>query len=201
MDTKKFKIKDGKTGGIIVGAMLVIPALLLELGMIAVSDNIIETIASSIIPIGFFLILGIGVIISAINKGKRVKRILEKYGEENIRKNILENAEFVFEFKKEKVYFTDKFVYGSDGELFEYREICWMYKHIFNNQGIVTVSVAFRLEDGENFFLCSHVSEEEIPEIMLLCKKHNPNIVFGYSDEMEKKHKEAVKKFKKTSKN
>lgn len=131
---------------------------------------------------------------------KRMRDMLERYGEDTIIANIRQHSIYVYQENEyaDKVYFTDRFVAETTTAIFPYEEISWMYKDItkYQKSGITRTSLAFALLDGSKFFLCHNVKDKDIEEIMNICQQHNPNIIFGYSPETEKQHEQNVSRYK-----
>lgn len=154
----------------------------------------------------FFLIPFYGAILSIksyFDNGKRIREGLEKYGEENLMKNIQDNTISVYmnplDVSKNGVYFTDKLIIDPGKSIIDYNEISLMYKHVArnSNSGVVISSIDFELLDGSSLFLCNCIEDKQIHEYMQLCYQHNPQILIGYTEENLKRHKERVVRYKK----
>lgn len=133
-----------------------------------------------------------------IKHGRRMSAILERYGEANIINHIRNNR--IRTYKKNeldnKVYFTDTFVAEPSTAIFHYNEISWMYKDVSERRKRTRITIAFKLLDGNTFFLCDGVQDDDITNIMHICQHYNPNIIFGYSKEKEAQHSLNIKRYK-----
>lgn len=201
MNTDEIKFKQSKAL-VVVGVALILIGIFINISLIAAYDErttsmlgqVIMCIVALVIP----LFIGILLIKEYIKNGRRMKDILERYGEANILAHIRQNTIGVFQKNQysDKVYFTDRFVVEPDTAIIDYKEISWMYKHVTHYKNSTTVSIAFALLDGTKFFLCDNADDNDIAGIMQTCQRYNPNIIFGYSKETEAMHEFNVKRYK-----
>ena len=189
---KEIKFKS-KKGPLILGIILVVlltPMVCAFVSMLTEIDELVGKIIAVVVG-GMFLVLpllsGILSIKSYFDSGKRLREGLEKYGKENLLKNIQDNTISAY---KNQVYFTDKLIIDPGQIIIDYNEISLMYKHISRSKYGAKASIDFELLDGSSWFLCSWIED------MQICYQHNPKIMFGYTNENLERHKERVEKFK-----
>lgn len=196
-ETKKFSL----IGGIIC----IFFAFLLEIVFVDMAmekktfEDIVVLIVGSIVFVGYLGLMGGVAVYAYFSTGKNLRNGLQKYGKENLIKNI--NTASISIYRQPmsgiQIYFTDKLIIDPTQTIIDYNEISMMYKHIVSARGIRHIYIAFELYDGSNWFLCDQIEDQMIHNYMQLCFQHNPNIIFGHTKENLAKHKERVKEFKK----
>lgn len=137
---------------------------------------------------------------SYFTNGKRLKKSLSQYGEQNLIANIHNNTISAYKnplaVNGNKVYFTDKFVIDPGETIIDYNEISLMYKHVSRSRYGSMSCICFELLDGSSWQLCKVIKDEQIANYMQLCFQHNQKILFGYTNENKAQHKERVKQYK-----
>ncbi len=200
----KFKSKKWPLVAGIIMIILLTPLLCIFLSFLF--DSEIEVVGKIIMVIvgSMFILLPFYCAFLAIksyfDNGKKIREALKKYGKDNLIKNIQDNTISTYNSisgsSKSRVYFTDKLIIDPGEAIIDYNEISLMYKHISKSKYGAVACINFELLDGSAWFLCRGIKDEQIQEYMQLCYQHNPNIIFGYTQQNLEKHKECVKKYK-----
>lgn len=201
MNNDEIKLKSSKMpliiGIIALGIWLLVEGMLLK-DVLAGESSWVVMAVSSIYPSIILGVIGVVLIMDYFKKDKKMRTILEKYGETNLVSHVHQDTIKIFQKRPydDWVYFTNKFVVGPSTAIIPYGEISWMYKSTTRHKNTSSVSIAFVLLDGTTYYLCDNPDDADIEDIMNLCRQYNPNIVFGYTKEAQAQHDMNVKRYK-----
>lgn len=189
-----------KVSSLISGIFLIFCAIGLEIVGIIVTlpegkSGIIALICMTIFFCGWLIFAGIWAIRGYIKSANCIKNALNKYGKENIIKDVDTSTRIKYKcsITAKYTYFTDNFVVQPDIAIFNYDEIGMIYKNVNVSGSIRGTSIAFALIDGNTYYLCDYVNDKTILNIFKHCTEQNPNILIGNSKENKKQYKEYVK--------
>ena len=189
----KFKSKKSILG---VALLFIILAILMEVVFYfgILHDGPDGKIAFLILTLCFILPLFVGGMVLVrrhFESARSIENALDAYGKDNILK-LIENStilSFQYPFSNRKMYFTDKLVIDPRIAIFSYSDISTIYKDVSDAKSGHITSMAFKLHDGNTFYLCSGINDELLLKFMKFCHQQNPYIVIGENDlEDEGKH-------------
>ena len=182
----KFKSKKSIIGSaILLVAFAIIVEVIFYNGFL--HDGHDGTIAFLLITLFFaipLLVGGIVLVRKHFESAQSIQNALDAYGKENIIK-LIENStklSFQYPFSNRKMYFTDKLVIDPRIAIFSYSDINTIYKEVSDTKRGYIASMAFKLHDGNTFYLCSGINDELLLKFMKFCYQQNPYIVIGESD-------------------
>lgn len=149
-----------------------------------------------IISGGVFGLIGLILLLVYVFRKIKTKKVLEKYNDRIYELSNAIDSEICYFNKKTKVYFTDTCIisYAHGLEIIEYKDIVWIYPHIFNNRGAVTKSIYVVTKDSKVHILSQMnitkktgiIFDEEYQTLI----NRNPEVLLGYTKENAKKAKE-----------
>ncbi len=188
---------------LVKGFFLIFIAIVLEIvGIILIlpegTEGMIALICLTIFFNLWLVIAGIWFIREYIKSDNCLVDGLNRYGEENIIKDIETTTRIKYNCSLigNYTYFTDRLVVHPNVAIFTYGEIAMMYKFISKSCGVRYASIAFSLIDGNTYFLCDYVNDATILNIMKHCLSHNSRILIGASKENKIRYKEYVRMYK-----
>lgn len=203
-DASQIKFKSKKSI-LILGILLLASAALVEETLIAAcaehgfdEDEIIMLVIVSIFFVGMVVLMGAYAVYIYFQDGKCIRKGLERYGKENIIANINQATMWIYQnsMTGRRVYFTDRLVVDPTEAILEYGEIGMMYKHVTRSRYGHMPSLAFGMLDGNTYYLCGHIQDAEMENLMRLCQRYNSRILFGYTKQNQELHKQNVQRYK-----
>ncbi len=150
----------------------------------------------------FFLLpmagIGIWVICNYKKMQAELENALDIYGEAGIVANVERATMKIYRVpsSSEIVYFTDRLIVDAGEAIIDYNEISMMSKYVTRSRYSSTSYIAFYLLSGKTYYLCAHIKDEEINEILQICYQRNPDILWGLTKENKQSHKQRVGAYK-----
>lgn len=201
---KKIKFKKSKIdlcAGIVmlILAVCVLCSLISEFGTEGIGGAIIIIVLATII--GGALVLGGSIsIVEHFYWRKALKEALERHGEEYLIQHIEQDTIHVYKgrFSSKRIYFTERFVIDAKEFVLAYEDISMMhYITVWSKYGTKPM-IKVLLRNGKNFTLGNGLKEEELGEIMSLCRQMCSEILMDATRENREIHKKRVEEYKKS---
>lgn len=197
MENKHFKANAGQ---LVTGILLLLFALIIELGIVFGSQSEDERVIL-IIACNIFMVLpiafgGFMFVSTYFTDCKNIKKALEKYGEDKIKAHISSNLQKEYSKKGKSVYFTDKVIVDFTQGVIPYNMIAYAHLTNVKSKYNTLTSITARTYDDEMYTICEKIAGKEGEEYLLFLAEKNNNIMLGYSEKNDEVYNKLTEQYK-----